>query len=395
MNFKDLKKKFVSLYGEGDVRVFAAPGRVNLIGEHIDYNGGKVFPAALEMANVVLCRTRNDRKIRIAADDLSHKVESDLDHLEEKKGKEWGSYQLGVCDELQKAGYPLVGCDMLFWGNVPFGAGLSSSASIEVATAIAMATLGMEAAGKKAELNLIELALICQKAENNFVGVNCGIMDQFTAAMGQKDMSILLDCNSLNYAMVPMELPGYSIVICNTKKKRGLADSKYNERRAECDLALACLREVFPDLDALCSLTPGQYEMHKDVFPSEVIKNRAAHVIYENARVMEAVACMKQGDWFGFGRLLNASHTSLKELYEVSGKELDAMVETAQETEGCIGARMTGAGFGGCAVAIVKDEYIESFITTVGIAYTRLTGLIPEFYVTRAGEGARELSVAQ
>ena len=395
MNFKELKKKFVSLYGEGDVRVFAAPGRVNLIGEHTDYNGGKVFPAALEMANVVLCRARTDRKVCIAADDLSFKAESDLDHLEEKMGKEWGAYQFGVCNELQKAGYPLVGCDMLFWGNIPFGAGLSSSASIEMATAIAMVTLGMEAAGKKADPDPIELARIAQKAENNFVGVNCGIMDQFAAAMGRKDMAILLDCNSLKYDLVPMELPGYSIVICNTKKKRGLANSKYNERRAECDLALACLREVFPDLDVLCSLTPGQYEMHKDVFPNETIKNRAAHVIYENARVLEAVSCMQQGDWFGFGRLLNASHTSLKELYEVSGKELDAMVETAQETDGCIGARMTGAGFGGCAFALVKDEYIENFITTVGITYTRLTGLIPEFYVTHAGEGARELHIAQ
>lgn len=391
MDYKALKAKFVKLFGEGDVRVFAAPGRVNLIGEHIDYNGGKVFPAAVDMMNVCLVRPRADRKVFVAADDLDVIMEGDLDHLEEKKGKDWGCYQLGVCDELQKAGYPLVGCDMLFWGNVPFGSGLSSSAAFEVATAVAMATLGLEAAGKEVKIDLVEMAIIGQRAENNFVGVNCGIMDQFASAMGKKDMAILLDCNTLEYELVPMDMTGYSIVIGNTKKKRGLADSKYNERRAECDVAMECLKKVFPNLDAMCSLTPEQFEAHKDIFPSEIIRNRAEHSVYENARVLKAVEFLKNGDLIGFGQLLNASHKSLKELYEVTGKELDAMSETAQVTEGCIGSRMTGAGFGGCTVSIVKNEFVESFIETVGKKYTELTGLIPEFYVSGAGEGAREL----
>lgn len=391
MDYKALKAKFVKLFGEGDVRVFAAPGRVNLIGEHIDYNGGKVFPAAVDMMNVCLVRPRADRKVFVAADDLDVIMEGDLDHLEEKKGKDWGCYQLGVCDELQKAGYPLVGCDMLFWGNVPFGSGLSSSAAFEVATAVAMATLGLEAAGKEVKIDLVEMAIIGQRAENNFVGVNCGIMDQFASAMGKKDMAILLDCNTLEYELVPMDMTGYSIVIGNTKKKRGLADSKYNERRAECDVAMECLKKVFPNLDAMCSLTPEQFEAHKDIFPNEIIRNRAEHSVYENARVLKAVELLKNGDLIGFGQLLNASHKSLKELYEVTGKELDAMSETAQVTEGCIGSRMTGAGFGGCTVSIVKNEFVESFIETVGKKYTELTGLIPEFYVSGAGEGAREL----
>lgn len=391
MDYTALKRKFDTLFGPGEVRVFAAPGRVNLIGEHIDYNGGKVFPAALEMKNIVLCRLRNDRNMRIAADDLSVIAEGNLDRLEEKKGKEWGAYQLGVCDELQKAGYLLTGCDMLFWGDVPFGSGLSSSASIEVATAIAMATLGLEAAGKNPEINLVEMALIGQRAENNFVGVNCGIMDQFASAMGKKNMAILLDCNTLDYELVPMDMTGYSIVIGNTKKKRGLADSKYNERRAECDTALEYIKKVYPEVNSICALTPEMFEAHRDIYPTEIIKNRAEHSVYENDRVIKSVGLLRSGDIVGFGKLLNASHKSLKELYEVTGAELDAMAESAQQTEGCIGSRMTGAGFGGCTVSIVKNEFIDSFIDTVGKKYTEITGIIPEFYVSGAGEGACEL----
>ncbi|MDP4152087.1 MAG: galactokinase [Bacillota bacterium] len=368
---------------------FFAPARVNLIGEHIDYNGGHVFPAALTLMNVVAVRKRGDRIIRLAADDLAGLlVTASLDNLDKYKGKEWGSYQLGVADELIKAGYNVPGCDMLFWGNVPFGSGLSSSASIEVATAVALSTLGLEEQGNAVNLDMTEMAVISQRAENNYVGVNCGVMDQFASANGKKDHAIFLDCRSLDFSLVPIKMEGCSIVISNTKKPRSLADSKYNERRAQCEQGLALLKPALPGINYLCEITPEQLEENIHLIKDEVIAKRVRHCVYEEDRVRKSMEVLHSGDIEAFGKLLCASHDSLRDLYEVTGKELDTLVEAALKVDGTLGSRMTGAGFGGCTVSIVKNEALETFRSKVSTYYTSKTGLFPEFYVSEIGDGA-------
>ena len=393
MEIIDLKKKFIEIYGgdEKDLRVFVSPGRVNLIGEHTDYNGGYVFPAALTMRTAVVARARNDRQINLAATDLDVRVNANLDSLEEYKNISWGNYQLGVADELQKAGYKLVGCDLLYDDTIPHGGGLSSSAAIEVATALTLVTLGNEANGIKDEINMVELALIGQKAENNYVGVNCGIMDQFASAMGKANHAIFLDCRDLSYKLIPLNLKGYKIVITNTNKKRSLATSKFNERRSECEKGFEILKAAIPEANCLGDISYGQFNANKHLIQDEVIRKRVEHVISENDRVLKSVEALNADNIQEFGRLMIESHNSLRDLYEVTGVELDTLVEEALKIDGVAGSRMTGAGFGGCTVSIVKDEAVDTFIDSVGKNYYKKVGLKASFYVTTAGDGGREI----
>ncbi|MBZ4646331.1 MAG: galactokinase [Petroclostridium sp.] len=393
MEIKDLKKRFVEIYGgaEEDLRVFASPGRVNLIGEHTDYNGGYVFPAALTMKTTIIARPRKDREIHLAATDLECRVKASLDQLEQYKKLEWGNYQLGVADELQKAGYQLTGCELLYDDTVPHGGGLSSSAAIEVATALTLVTLGNEANGINKEVDMVEMAKIGQKAENNYVGVNCGIMDQFASAMGKANHAIFLDCKDLSYKLVPLNLKGYKIVISNTNKKRSLAHSKYNERRSECERGLEILKNVLPEASCLGEISYEQFKQYKHLIEDEVVRKRVEHVISEDDRVLKSVEALNKDDIAEFGKLMIASHNSLRDLYEVTGVELDTLVEEALKIEGVIGSRMTGAGFGGCTVSIVKEEAVEKFIEQVGKNYFERVGLQASFYVSEVGDGGKEI----
>ncbi|NMB98450.1 MAG: galactokinase [Clostridiaceae bacterium] len=392
---------FADISGE-NLRVFASPGRVNLIGEHTDYNGGYVFPAALKMNTVIIARPRKDRIIRLAATDLEDRVTASLDSLDEYKNLKWGNYQLGVADQLQKHGYEIPGCDMLFHSTIPFGAGLSSSASIEVATALTLVTLGIElfnSSGNKLpgdaqkNINLIQLAVISQKAENQYVGVNCGIMDQFASAMGKADHAILLNARDLSYKHVPLKLEDCKIVIANTNKKRGLADSKYNERRKECEDGLRYLNSAFPHARYLCDIDYDEYKAKEYLIKDEVIKRRVEHVLSENNRVLKSVEVLEKGNLDEFGKLMCESHASLRDLYEVTGIELDTLVDEALKIKGVLGSRMTGAGFGGCTVSIVKEAAIDEFIEVVGKNYYDRVGLKASFYISEIGDGASELKM--
>mgnify|MGYP000915208606 CR=1 FL=1 len=393
MNISELKKKFLEIYKgeEKGIRVFSSPGRVNLIGEHTDYNGGYVFPAALTLSSTVVARPRNDRRVNLIATDLGVQVSGSLDRLDEYKTLKWGNYQLGVADELQKAGYRLTGCDLLYHDTVPLGAGLSSSAAIEVATAITLVSLGNTAFGLNQPVDMIQMALISQKAENNYVGVNCGIMDQFASAMGRKGHAIFLNCRDLSYKHVPLNLRGCRIVIANTNKKRGLGDSKYNERRSQCEQAYGILRRFLPEASCLGEISPEDFSRYKNEIKDEVIRKRAEHVIAEDDRVLKSMEALENDDIERFGKYMIDSHHSLRDLYEVTGPELDALVEEALKVDGVIGSRMTGAGFGGCTVSLVREEAIDRFIEAVGAGYTKRTGLTPSFYVSEVGDGGREL----
>ena len=393
MNIAELKKRFIEIYQgpETGIRVFFSPGRVNLIGEHTDYNGGYVFPAALTLRSTVVARPRTDRTIRLIATDLGIQVEGSLDRLEEYKNLKWGNYQLGVADELQKAGYKLTGCDLLYHDTVPLGAGLSSSAAIEVATAITMVSLGNSAHGLNQPVDMIQMALISQKAENNYVGVNCGIMDQFASAMGKADNAIFLNCRDLSYRHVPLNLKGYKIVIVNTNKKRGLADSKYNERRSQCEEAYDILKRYIPQSTCLGDISLEQFEQYKHEIKDVTIRKRAQHVIAEDDRVLKSIEALNKDDIALFGKYMIESHNSLRDLYEVTGSELDTLVEEALKIEGAAGSRMTGAGFGGCTVSIVREDAVDEFIEKVGKGYSDRIGLTPSFYVSEVGDGGREI----
>lgn len=391
MNREALTSEFLHFFGgnTAGIRIFTSPGRVNLIGEHTDYNGGFVFPAALTLATTVLARPRSDRKIRLVATDLKTLVEADLDDLQAGRGLKWGNYQLGVADELQKAGYFLVGCDLLYDDKVPLASGLSSSAAIEVATAFTLVSLG---AGNAVAIDPIEMAKISQTAEHNFVGVMCGIMDQFASAMGKKDHAIFLDCRTLAYEWVPLVMEGVSIVIANTNKKRSLGEGKYNERRSQCEQGLEILKQALPEATCLRDVSAEAFEKHGRLIADPVIRNRVAHIVYEDDRVLRSVEALKSGDLVLFGQLMNQSHDSLRDLYEVTGKELDALVDAFRKVDGVIGARMTGAGFGGCAVALVRNEAVEICEREVGAAYRAAIGYDTTFYVSDAGDGAREVT---
>lgn len=386
---KGLIEDFKTLYKyEGDVKVFFSPGRVNLIGEHTDYNGGFVFPCALDFGTYAVAVKRNDNIFRMYSKNFENLgiIEFSLDRLINEPQDNWANYPKGVIKTFLEAGFNInSGFDVLFYGNIPNGAGLSSSASIELATSVILKDLF------NFDVDMVSMVKLSQKAENKFIGVNCGIMDQFAIGMGKKDNAILLDCNTLNYQYAPVVLNGASIVIANTNKKRGLADSKYNERRGSCEAAVKVLNENGIDIKYLGELSVERFNEIKHLITDEEQLKRATHAVTENERTKVAVEKLNAGDIEAFGQLMNQSHISLRDDYEVTGFELDSLVEAAWEAEGVIGARMTGAGFGGCTVSIVKDEFIESFKKSVGEKYTAKTGLVADFYVAKIGDGSRKL----
>lgn len=381
---EQLKNKFAEVFGpEGESAVYFAPGRVNMIGEHTDYNGGHVFPCALTIGTYGVVRKRQDRKLRFYSMNFEQLgvMESSLDDLVPSKDADWTNYPKGVLWAFKERGMEVTeGFDLLLFGNIPNGSGLSSSASVEVLTGyILKDQYGFDVTNQ-------DLALIGQFSENRFNGVNCGIMDQFAIAMGKADHAIFLDTNTLDYTYVPLKLDGAKIVITCSNKKRGLGDSKYNERRSECETALAELQKVV-DIKSLGELTEEQFEANKDAIGDEVRVRRARHAVYENQRTIQAVEALQKQDLKKFGELMNASHVSLRDDYEVTGIELDTLVEEAWKVDGVVGSRMTGAGFGGCTVSIVEDAAIDRFIESVGTAYKDKIGYAADFYVVQVGSG--------
>lgn len=394
MEIKELIKEFENRFGKGgEIRIFQSPGRVNLIGEHTDYNGGYVFPAALTMRTAIAYRKRNDNIIKMMATDLDDVVCADINNLGGYKDLWWGNYQIGIADVMKKKGYEICGCDMLFDDTTPHGGGLSSSAAIEVATALAFATVSNEIKGIKEPVDMVEMAKISQQAEHEYIGVMCGIMDQFASAMGKKNHAIMLNCKTLEYDLVPVNIEGYKLVISNTNKKRSLADSKYNERRSECEEAVEGLKKSMPDITCLADVTPEQFEQYRKDIANPIAAKRAEHVVYEIDRVVKSRQALNKNDIAEFGRLMNASHDSLRDLYQVTGIELDTLVNEARKISGVLGSRMTGAGFGGCTVSIVKDESVDEFIKTVGENYTEKIGYAPSFYISEIGDGGRETKI--
>ena len=379
-----LQNKFAEVFGtEGEARVYFAPGRVNMIGEHTDYNGGHVFPCALTIGTYGVVRKREDNKLRFYSMNFEQLgvLESSLEDLVPSKEADWTNYPKGVIWAFKERGMEVTeGFDLLLFGNIPNGSGLSSSASVEVLTGYILKDLyGFDVTNQ-------DLALIGQYSENHFNGVNCGIMDQFAIAMGKEDHAIFLDTNTLDYTYVPLKLEGAKIVIACSNKKRGLGDSKYNERRSECETALAELQKVV-DIKSLGELTEEQFEQNKDAIKDEVRVRRAHHAVCENQRTIQAVDALQKQDLKRFGELMNASHVSLRDDYEVTGIELDTLVEEAWKVEGVIGSRMTGAGFGGCTVSIVEDAAVDRFIESVGAAYKDKIGYAADFYVVQVGSG--------
>lgn len=381
---EDLLAKFTAVFGPGgQIAPYFAPGRVNLIGEHTDYNGGHVFPCALTIGTYAIARKNTNRNLRLYSvnfDELGI-ITVSLDDLSYAKEDVWANYPKGVVWAFAEKGMKIdAGLDILYFGNIPNSSGLSSSASIEVVTGYILSqTFGFNT-------SLVDIALITQFAENKFIGVNCGIMDQFAIAMGKKDNAIFLDTSNLEYEYAPLQLEGAKIVIACSNKKRGLGDSKYNERRTECETALEELKKVV-SINTLGELSEEQFEQYKDAIQDDIRRKRAKHAVYENQRTIQAVNALKANDVVTFGKLMNESHESLRYDYEVTGIELDTLVETALKQEGVIGSRMTGAGFGGCTVSIVKEEAIDAFIKNVGDDYLRKIGYKADFYVVEIGNG--------
>ena len=384
-----LVEEFQELFGaEGDIRTYFAPGRVNLIGEHTDYNGGHVFPCALTLGTYGIARKREDNKLRFYSVNFERLgvIESSLEDLKPYKAAEWTNYPKGVMWAFEERGYKLPnGLDILLYGNIPNGSGLSSSASLEVLTGVILKDMfGFD-------VSMTDIALIGQFSENNFNGCNCGIMDQFASAMGKKDNAIFLDTNTLQYEYAPVVLEDAKIVIINSKVKHSLVDSAYNDRRNECETALKELQEVVA-VQTLGDLTEEAFEKHKDAIKSEIRQKRARHAVYENQRTIRAVEALKENRIEEFGKLMNESHRSLRDDYEVSCKEIDILVDLAWETEGVIGSRITGGGFGGCTVSIVKNDAVDGFIKNIGEQYLAKVGHEAEFYVVDIGDGARVLN---
>jgi len=380
----NLNKTFTDLYGSNgnEPVLFFAPGRVNLIGEHTDYNGGFVLPCAIQYGTYLLIRKTDEKVIKLASmNDPQKTVIPVTDHFS-KQPVRWFNYPLGVFEQFVEKNIPTVGMELLFYGDIPNNAGLSSSASIEMVTAYALNHI------LNAGLDLMDLIKMSQKAEHEFAGVNCGIMDQFAVAMGKANHAIFLNCNNLEYKLVPVPLSGYKLIIANTNKPRSLADSKYNERVAECQLAVAFLADRF-SISKLGELGFPQFFKAQDIIPDEIIRRRARHVISENQRVLASVSSLLKGDLPQFGVLMNASHDSLRDDYEVTGFELDTLVEEAWKIPGVLGSRMTGAGFGGCTVSLVRENVIPVFMDEVGTEYKAKTGLNADFYVAEIGDGVR------
>ena len=386
---KKLFDMFAELFGNSEgARFYFSPGRVNLIGEHTDYNGGHVFPCALTLGTYGAARKREDNKIHFYSMNLDSFgiVEASLDDLTNKKEYNWANYPLGVVWAFKEKGHTITsGFDMVIWGNIPNGSGLSSSASLEVLTGVILTDLF-----EFKDLSMRDLALIGQYSENNFNGCNCGIMDQFAVAMGKKDHAIFLDTSDLSYEYAPCVLDGAKIVITNSKVKHSLVDSAYNDRRNECAAALKALQSEL-DIQALGDLTPEEFEAHKSLIKDEIQLQRAKHAVYENQRTIDAVTALKAGDIERFGKLMNQSHISLRDDYDVSCEEIDILVDLAWKIPGVLGSRITGGGFGGCTVSIVKDESVDTFIETIGKTYLEKVGHEAEFYTVDIGDGASRL----
>ena len=374
---------FRQTFGGEPEGVVRAPGRVNLIGEHTDYNEGFVLPMAIDRAVVIAARRRHDRRVLLRALDFGAASAFDLPAIAPDPAQPWSNYVRGVAFVLQRRELELPGMEAVIAGDVPIGAGLSSSAAIEVATAVAWRALG------GFDLDGVTLALLCQQAENEFVGMRCGIMDQFIATLGQAGHALLIDCRDLSHRPVPLPA-GVRIVVCDSRKRRGLVESAYNQRRQECEEAVRRLQAVLPGVRALRDVRPEDLRQHQGLLPPSVLR-RARHVVQENARVLASVAALEAGDLSTFGRLLNESHASLRDLYQVSCLELDALVEVAQAQPGCLGSRLTGAGFGGCTVSLVRTAAVADFAAAVARGYTARTGLTPEIYVCQAADGAGEV----
>ncbi len=386
MDLQNLKKEFAKIYStdESGIKVYFSPGRVNLIGEHTDYNAGYVFPCALNFGTTLLVKENRKDIFRFATTNFEHTAEISIKPPFVKAGKEWYYYPMGVADQFNKMGISFRGLDFLFSGDIPNGAGLSSSASIEMVTAYALNDIF--SVGE----DMISLVKLSQKAENQFIGVNCGIMDQFAVGLGAKSKAIFLNCGNLDYELVPLVITGHKLIISNTNKRRGLADSKYNERRSECELAVENLSQV-KKINNLTEVSYARFLEINDMITSPVVRRRAKHVISENQRVLDAIVALKAGDLVLFGQLMNASHDSLRNDYEVTGIELDTLVEEARKIPGVLGSRMTGAGFGGCTVSLVNENSIDEFIEQVAIGYLERTGLHAEFYVAEVGDGTKRV----
>ena len=387
---KKLIEKFKELYGDAEgICGYFAPGRVNLIGEHTDYNGGHVFPCALTLGTYGLVRKRDDKVLNFYSMNFEELgvMTGTLGELLPEPADGWTNYPKGVIWAFDKRGFDTPsGLDILIYGNIPNGSGLSSSASLEVLTGLMLKDLfGFE-------VSMTEIALIAQDAENNFNGMNCGIMDQFASAMGKKDHAIFLDTSTLHYEYAPIVLENAKIVIVNSKVKHSLVDSAYNERRVQCEDALAELQKVV-EIQSLGELSESEFEKHKHAITSTVGQRRAKHAVYENQRAIQAVQALKAGDVATFGKLMNASHVSLRDDYEVSCPEVDILVETAWNTKGVIGGRITGGGFGGCTVNIVENDAVDTFIKTVGEEYLKKVGHEAEFYVVDVGDGASAIEL--
>lgn len=389
MNSKLLKEKFIELYGEGgDIREYFSPGRVNLIGEHTDYNGGHVFPCALTIGTYGIMRRRTDKVMKFSSANIrsGSVVTVDLSDISYKKKYNWANYPLGIVWAFKEKGIELEsGFEMIIWGNIPNGSGLSSSASIEVL----MGKMLQDQYSIKS-LSMLDLALIGQYSENNFNGCNCGIMDQFAVAMGKKDNAMFLDTSDLSYQYAKISLPDEKIVIINSKVKHSLVDSAYNERREQCAKALEQLQKVV-DIKTLGDLDIETFEANKSAISDEIVRKRAKHAVYENQRTIRAVEALKRNDVEQFGKLMNESHISLRDDYEVSCKEIDILVELAWETDGVIGSRITGGGFGGCTVSIVRNDAVDVLKEHVEKEYEKKTGLKPEIYIVDIGDGARRI----
>ncbi len=380
----ELKQRFLEHFNKDSDAVYFAPGRVNLIGEHIDYNGGLVFPCAIDLGTYGVVAKREDNKVRVASLNIEGETTFTIHDIDYKKEDGWANYPKGVIKILLENGYKVGGFDVLFKGNIPNSAGLSSSASLEVLVAVIACGL------YDVEYDIIEIVKLCQKVENEFIGVNSGIMDQFAVATGKKNMAMVLNCDTLDYQYIPFDISGYKLIICFTNYKRGLVDSKYNERRSECERGLSQLQKEL-DIDYLCDMDTGTFLKYQHLIAEESIRRRVKHVVSENERVVKAQDALKSGNLIQFGKLMNESHDSLKADYEVTGFALDTMVEEARKLPGVIGSRMTGAGFGGCAIALVEEGQVDNFIEALSKRYKKRTELEGQFFAGMAGEGARKI----
>lgn len=363
------------------IRLARAPGRINLIGEHTDYNQGFVLPVAVDKEILMTANLRRDRKVILHSLNFKGEVEFSLDKIEFEEEDPWGNYPKGVFFQLQASGFKLKGLNGLYEGNIPLGGGLSSSAAIEVVTAVMLKRLN------ELKFSPLEIIKLCQRAENEFVGVQCGIMDQFISLLGKKDKALFLDCRTLKYELIPLNFEDVKIVIADTRVKRDLVSSEYNLRRKECEEGVKSFKKYLPGIISLRDVSVKSFEKYKDKL-SEVIRKRCKHVVYENERVVEAKEALGCGDLLKFGRLLGQSYQSLKRDYQVSCQELDLMVEIASKLKGVLGSRMTGAGFGGCTISLVKKEVVEEFMRVVKEEYEKKTGIKPLVYECRVVDGA-------